>query len=79
MFFMTTFGTTEEYRQLFRDMRNDGPTSHVILELRRLVPGLPFLDEVAFITDAETVSFRAFMEHVIKLNHGLTQTNNVSM
>lgn len=66
-------GTIEEYRYLFRAMREEGPTSHVILELRRLVPGVAFLDEVAFITDAETVSFKYFMEHVIKLNLGLLQ------
>ena len=65
MFFMASI---EEYRQLFRAMRRDGPTGEVILELRRLVAGLDYLDEVALITDAETVSFREFIRHVIKLN-----------
>ena len=64
-------GTIQEYRQLFRDMRNYGATSCVILELRRLVPGVPFLNEVAVIQDAETVSFREFIDFVIRVNQEL--------
>jgi|APCry1669189369_1035219.scaffolds.fasta_scaffold56912_2 hypothetical protein len=57
-------GTVQEYRELFRDMREYGAAPFVVQEIYRLIPDISSMDVVPLIVESELMNFSEFLSFV---------------